>query len=381
MSFRRDTYQHGEWFLAERTPAGVWYRCRLNKSRSKADRYSLRTKDYRTACERFDDWFRDNHRPRQAQRSSITLARILGAYYQDHAQHLKTKKAAALHIDLWLQFWGDSLLSDVADRARQSQFRDWLADGKSWAYVQRILSTGKAAINRAEKVGIIAEREGVRIVDIGRRRQTGAKPKGRPLAPAEIAALIDAIGPRANHLYRMILLLLATYARPETLYDLCGEQFDFQIGAIDLNAPGREQNNKHRPIVRLPWFARQYFKGLGSGCYATSGTTMYIGDMKNSRRATVRRAGLTGKVTFYSLRHTGGRYMRSRGVQPWEASAQLGHLAREAPTLEQHYAPASPDYLAGALAAIEALFDEVLQHSNRLQQDFGQATVALRAYG
>lgn len=361
-------YRLGDWFLDQRTGSPAWYRCAYDPKTRQLRRFSLRTNDYETAKARFEQWWREENIPREADRSDVTLALVLATYYRDHAANLPTAKAAALHVNRWLDFWGEATLEDVADKARQAQFRAWLGDGKSPAYVQRILSTGKAAINRAEKTGMIRESQAVRVVDVDNVGEP-TETKGRPLTATELGTLFDSIS--NDPLFRFCLLLLGTFCRPEAAYDLRGEQLDFEHRLIALNSPGRRQNKKYRPIIKMPLFIAEHFGGLPNDFYATSWTPNRIGDMKKSFRSAVRHAELEGKVTPYSFRHTGGRWLRAQGVQPWEAGSQTGHRMPGASMLERHYAPASPDYLVNAVTAIDALFDAIKAESARLRAEFG----------
>ncbi|MEL6979102.1 MAG: hypothetical protein AAGM38_10530 [Pseudomonadota bacterium] len=60
-------------------------------------------------------------------------------------------------------------------------------------------------------------------------------------------------------------------------------------------------------------------------------------------------------MTTYSFRRTVARHLRAQGVQAWEVAAQLGHKTAG---VTDRYAPFSPDYLARALAAIDAFLAE-----------------------
>ena len=52
--------------------------------------------------------------------------------------------------------------------------------------------------------------------------------------------------------FRYIILALNAWARPETIIDLSvSAQVDFESGLIYLNPPGRIQNKKVRPTIRL----------------------------------------------------------------------------------------------------------------------------------
>jgi hypothetical protein len=53
-------------------------------------------------------------------------------------------------------------------------------------------------------------------------------------------------------LRRYDILALNTWARPEAIVELSvKQQVDFENGLLDLNPPGRRQNKKQRPVIRL----------------------------------------------------------------------------------------------------------------------------------
>ena len=66
-------------------------------------------------------------------------------------------------------------------------------------------------------------------------------------------------------------------------------------------------------------------------------------------RSAVRRAGLEGKVTPHTLRHTAATWLMQKGVSIWEAS---GFLGKTQETLESVYGHHHPEHLKGAATAI-----------------------------
>ena len=60
-------------------------------------------------------------------------------------------------------------------------------------------------------------------------------------------------------------------------------------------------------------------------------------------------AGLWGKVTPHTLRHTAATWLMQRGVPIWQAA---GYLGMSAETLERTYGHHHPDYMQTAAHAI-----------------------------
>jgi hypothetical protein len=74
-----------------------------------------------------------------------------------------------------------------------------------------------------------------------------------------------------------------------------------------------------------------------------------VSSVKRGFHNAVRLAGLTGRVTPHTLRHTAATWLMQRGVPIWEAVGFLG-MSPEVP--QQTYGHHHPDYLHGAAAAI-----------------------------
>ena len=150
------------------------------------------------------------------------------------------------------------------------------------------------------------------------------------------------------------------------MLDLTWQQLDFRNGLIDLNPPGRKQTKKVRPVVKMPDALRVLtpgepeervisFRGLGK-----------INSVRNGLRGVVKRAGLEGRVSAYSLRHSVARYLRQQGVPLEQVAAMLGHTSRQH-AITLRYAPDAPDYLREAVKAIDKLLALVMPAAGQLQ--------------
>jgi integrase len=60
-------------------------------------------------------------------------------------------------------------------------------------------------------------------------------------------------------------------------------------------------------------------------------------------------AGLWGRVTPHTLRHTAATWLMQRGVPIWQAA---GYLGMSAEMIERTYGHHHPDYMRGAAQAI-----------------------------
>ena len=74
-----------------------------------------------------------------------------------------------------------------------------------------------------------------------------------------------------------------------------------------------------------------------------------VASVKKGFRSAVGLAGLSGKVTPHTLRHTAATWLMQRGVPVWEAA---GFLGMSAEVLLGTYGHHRPDFLHGAANAI-----------------------------
>ena len=74
-----------------------------------------------------------------------------------------------------------------------------------------------------------------------------------------------------------------------------------------------------------------------------------VASVKRGFQSAVRLAGLAGRVTPHTLRHTAATWLMQRGVPIWEAA---GFLGMSPEVLQETYGHHHPDFLHGAAAAI-----------------------------
>jgi integrase len=74
-----------------------------------------------------------------------------------------------------------------------------------------------------------------------------------------------------------------------------------------------------------------------------------VKSVKTAFGSAIRLAGLWGRVTPHTLRHTAATWLMQRGVPMWQAA---GFLGMSAEVLERTYGHHHPDYLKNAADAI-----------------------------
>jgi integrase len=346
--YGKTRYQLGDWYLAQRTNTPAWYRCRLVDGQ--VQRVSLKTADFEEAKHIFNNWWAKHFRldAAEAPPSHVKLADVLDDYINHHAVKLRSAQTCRIFCRYWKEWWGTATVADVRAAHKQDEFREHLAArGLNPTSVARCLEIGRAAIRRAWKRGALSSFPHVEVPTVGE-----TAPKGRPLTVEEIGKLLR--GTAEAHMQLFILLMLATAGRTEAVITLTWEQVNFVDGIVKLNPEGRRQTSKRRPIVKLPGTMRTILEPMAGADRIITFRGKPIGKVDSGWHKMVKRAGLEGNVTPYSLRHTAARWMRQRGVPPWEVSAQLGHRL-PGYSMTERYTAHSPDYLAEAVKALDAL--------------------------
>ncbi len=372
---RKQTRQHlgqiGESWLSKKPgregPDDAWCRTWYDLRTRQTCRSSLGTADFREASLRLAAWVIANERSRTAAPDQVLIETLLLNYWNDHAQHLPGARTQRLGLSYWQEFWTRRTIADITPH-EQRRFREWLAKrGTGPSGIDRILSVGRAALNRARKWQEISEVPHI-FSTMTAEDKRAREPKGRPVTPEELARLFDAA--RSRHMLIFLLIGSNTLARPAATLDLGPSQFDEAHGLIDLNSPGRKQNKKYRPIVPvtptlLAWLRRD----PGPSARYVNYRRKPVRSIQHMWRLTREAAGLDGRVTPYSLRHGLAREMRKRRVPTEQISLFLGHLPNGSDATTSIYAPYEPGFLAEAVAAIESVMAEVRKHLKRAQID------------
>jgi integrase len=195
----------------------------------------------------------------------------------------------------WSDFFGEAVIADLTPQ-RQEAFIDHLRDaGASDGYVSRVLSVGRAALNRAWKRQEITAAPFIFDVEKG-------TPRERRLSPAEVAALLSAAA-SVPHLLTFTMIALNTLARPEAILDLSPFQIDIENRLIHLNPPGRKQTKKYRPVVPLTEALLPFVLNVKAD-RIMNWHGKPIERINKGFKTIAKRAGLSSDVSPYTLRHT-----------------------------------------------------------------------------
>jgi integrase len=162
-----------------------------------------------------------------------------------------------------------------------------------------------------------------------------------------------------RHLARFILIGLYTGTRAGAIassspYRDQGHSFvDLDQGIFYRLAVGRRATNKRQTPAPVPKRLLAHMRRWVRRGVVTSHFVEWQGapvkSVKTAFNRAVSLAGLSGRVTPHTLRHTAATWLMQRGVPIWQAA---GYLGMSAEVLERTYGHHHPDYMRAAAAAI-----------------------------
>ena len=353
-------FQIGDYWLSQRkNGSGAWFRTWYDPQSSQTKRSSLGSTDFEECKKRLEDWYFLERQKIDQSPKEITIAELLSIYWNEHGSNLRSKDQAKAGINHWLDFYGNRTVNDLRDVNLQERFHASLfAKGMKGGTVSRVITVGRAALNRAYKRGTL---ESVPFIhDLPKIKRQATAPRGRPMSLIEISQLFNATPSETMRHY--IVWLLATGARKEALLDLTLDRCDTENRLIELNPNGRRQTTKYRPTIRMPEVLVPIVTKLKTD-YPVSTHVIglkqtRLGSPHESWNYARNKAGLDNQVNSYSLRHTISRELSKRQVSIYEIKSHLGHKPQEL-DITSVYAPYNPSFLKAAAEGIDSFFDEL----------------------
>jgi integrase len=328
------------WFI-------TWYDAKSKQTK----RVSTGTTNLREAEGKLAEYILLEATPVKAEPAKVALTEVFLRYWHKHAHKLPSAKAVKTSLGLWTEFWGEATVSDITVH-KQEAFMVWLkAKGYKNGYIARVIGVGRAALRRAWKYEEITSVP--YIFNEADRSDTERAPR---LTMDDMRALITAATRGPKHVYIYLMLAINTLGRPGAILELSPSQADFDNGLLDLNPKGRKRTKKGRPIVPMTDTLRPILLPLSNqGRYVEyNGEELKL--ILRPFKALAEAAGLSSKVSPYSIRHTMAKELRSRGV-PWEEIKGL--LGHKIPGVTEVYAEFDPQYLSQGRAAIDAYISEL----------------------
>jgi integrase len=329
------------------------------------------TKPPREAEQALADYIARKYQPERRRRDieDIDCADVLSIYLTDIGEPNDQFEIEA-RIGRLNEFWGGKTLSQISARTCAAYVKHRGNRGGA----RRDLETLRAAINHHANEGFHRGVVRVKLPPKGEARD-------RWLTRKEAAALIwhcwryrekqtihsgNSKGDPAftdrrplRHISRFVLIGLYTgtragaiasaspYAEPGRSYvDL--ERGIFYRKPIGKRATKKRQTPAPIPPRLLAHLRRWRDRKLIATCFVEFNGKP-VASVKKGFKTAVRLAGLAGKVTPHTLRHTAATWLMQRGAPIWEAA---GFLGMSAEVLQETYGHHHPDYLQGAAAAI-----------------------------
>lgn len=318
------------------------------------------------------DYIAAKYEPPRRERptSAVRVSDVIGIYLRDVApRQARPGKVGERAVRL-LEYWGEMTLADVSAATVAEYVR---RRGKSGG-ARRDLEDLRAAIKHHAAENL--HRGEVRIV----LPEKGA-PRDRWLTRTEAARLLWAAwrarevqnrshkggqGPSLptrkwtmRHLTRFILLGLYTGTRAGAIASASWEAasgrsyVDLDQGLFYRRRQGAKETTKRQPPVPIPSRLLAHMRRWkaaddGSG-YVVEYHGQPVRSVKTAFARAVLLAGLGGKITPHTLRHTACTWAMQRGVSAWYAAGLLG-MSRA--MVDRVYAHHAPDYLRGAAEAL-----------------------------
>jgi integrase len=324
------------------------------------------------AEQRLATYIADKYRPSRHARDidQIDIADVLSVYLEDCGPRMADRPKLERAIGRLNDNWGGKMLSEVTTAECRAYAR---SRGKTGG-TRTDLETLRAAINHHAKENLHYGTVRVTLPPKG-------PPRDRWLTRNEAARLVWACWRYREHqtvhrgwqkgqpvetdkrplrhLARFILIGLYTGTRASAIasaspYRDTGHSFiDLDQGIYYRLAIGRRATNKRQSPAPIPPRLLTHMRRWVRRGIITSHFVEWHGSpvksVKTGFRHAVALAGLWGRVTPHTLRHTAATWLMQRGVPIWQAA---GYLGMSAAMIERTYGHHHPDYMRGAAQAI-----------------------------
>jgi integrase len=300
----------------------------------------------------------------------IDVADVLSIYLEDCGPRMVNQPKLERCIGRLNDYWGNKSLSSVT----AAECRAYVKTRGKAGGARADLETLRAAINHHAKENLHYGMVRVTLPPKG-------PPRDRWLTRSEAAKLIWACwryrekqtvhrGTHKGqlvetekrplrHLARFILIGLYTGTRAGAIaaaspYRELGHSFvDLDQGIFYRLAIGRRATNKRQSPAPIPPRLLAHMRRWVRRGIVTSHFVEWQGapvkSVKTGFNHAVSRAGLWGRVTPHTLRHTAATWLMQRGVPIWQAA---GYLGMSAEMIERTYGHHHPDYMRAAAQAI-----------------------------
>lgn len=295
------------------------------------------------------------HRPWDSEESPL-LSTVIADYLLANAGRVGANSARGRlgHVLDYLGDKPDTRLADVTER--------WVDGFRGWLLARPVLSP-KGRVMRQRSIGAV---EGC-VLQLAAAINTVQPPQFKAEQPRNVSnsptyrADIKTLAamfryalaePHRDSLLRYLRMGVATWARPDAIFDAGPAQWFSAARVLDLNPPNRKQTRKYRPKVPAP---RQFVPFLDSG-----EAFLAVSLVRSSWEKMRAELGLPlGREAGEKLiRRSVATIARRRiGEANWrQGEMMLGHVKA---SVSDIYALPDPANLGLALAATEAIIDDI----------------------
>lgn len=277
---------------------------------------------------------------------SVSIAEVLRIYAIEHAPTTAAPHLIAEHIEGLTPYWAHRMVSSIKGKTCRE-----FATTKTQSMARRQLETLRASVN------FFHREYGLDPVPAF---TMPLKPSARErwLTRQEAARLLRSCR-GVPHLRRFIIIGLYTGTRSASILGLSWLT-SISSGWFDLNAmvlhragSAERKTKKRQPPVKIPPRLLAHLKrwkrmdgDMRHVIQWNGGTVLRV---KKAFASAVERAGLEGKVTPHTLRHTCATWLMQRGVDLWDAAGFLGMSVQ---VLQENYGHHHPDFQTKAAEAI-----------------------------
>ena len=145
----------GHW-LSQRPNSPAWCRTWFDPATRQVRRASLGEDDFQKAQLKLAEWIVNNQVLRKEDPQEMPIEMVLVRYYKNHAKNIRSAESSRYALAKWSNYFAEQVVSDITPASIDGFIGSLRDQGCSEGYIGRILGVGKAALNRAYKLGEIA---------------------------------------------------------------------------------------------------------------------------------------------------------------------------------------------------------------------------------
>lgn len=352
-------YQRGKFKLYQRADRNtleiIWY----DESKRRERSISARTDNIEQGKLALDQEYLKSegrptcptcHRPWDGEGPALALDAIADYLLLSQGKAgIKSARTRLSHIINYLAETDPSTNCAQIDKDWVQRFRKWREGKASASHIEGSVMQLAAAIN------------GTNNGPANFKAQQFTALSQSPTYRADIATIASMFGyameyETRDNLLRYLRAAVATWARPDAIYDIHSDNWKSNARVLDLNPVNRMQTKKYRPSVPI---AEQFAPHLD----ALRGTYIPVSTIKHTW------GKMRDEINLPKGREAGEKLIRRSiatlarpmiGEEYWkQGSIMLGHVKS---TTSDIYALPNPAHIGRALAATESIIEEIDQH-------------------